>query len=393
MAGLTNSSGKKPGLATLAIHVGSEPDPITGAVIPPLSMSTTFKQQEIGVSTYEYSRSNNPTRESFEKCLAALENGKHGFAFSSGSAGTATILNSLPKASHIISINDVYGGTYRYFTKVAVGMGITVDFLELAHADELSEKVIPGVTKLVWIESPTNPTLKLANISKISEAAHKLGLLVVVDNTFMSPAFQTPLDLGADIVIHSVTKYLNGHSDVVMGAVVTSNDEFAERLRFLQNAIGAIPSPFDCYQALRGLKTLSLRMKQHGENALAVAKALENSPYVEKVIYPGLESHPQHQLAKSQMKGFGGMVSFYIKGDLETARLFFKNVKYFTLAESLGGVESLAEIPSLMTHGSVSAADREKLGISDTLIRLSVGIEDTEDLVEDVLNALKLSQV
>ncbi|PVU93520.1 hypothetical protein BB561_003229 [Smittium simulii] len=383
---------RQPGLATVAIHAGSEPDPVTGAVIPPLSLSTTFKQQEVGVGKFEYSRSNNPTREGFEICLAAMERGKHGFAFASGSAATATLLNTLPPNSHMLSINDVYGGTYRYFTKVATSMNIAVDFLELADADEIIAHIKPGSTKLIWIESPTNPTLKLVDIQKICEVAHKNSLLVVVDNTFMSPIFQNPLELGADIVVHSVTKYINGHSDVVMGAIVTRDDQIAEKIRFYQNAIGAVPSPFDSYQAHRGLKTLKLRMNQHQKNALAVASALESSPYVDRVIYPGLKSHPQYELAKSQMHGFGGMISFYIKGDLTNAKSFFKNVKYFALAESLGGVESLAEIPSLMTHGSVSAADREKLGILDTLIRLSVGIEDTEDLVDDVLNALEKSQ-
>ncbi|PVU86276.1 hypothetical protein BB559_006574 [Furculomyces boomerangus] len=381
----------RPGLATIAIHVGSEPDAHTGAVIPPLSLSTTFKQKEIGKSKFEYSRTNNPTRESFERCLAALENGKHGFAFASGSSATATILGMLSAGSHILSINDVYGGTYRYFTKVASGMKIEVDFVELSNPVDIKSK-ITSQTKIIWIESPTNPTLKLVDIRKVAQIAHEKNIIVVVDNTFMSPIFQTPIDLGADIVVHSVTKYINGHSDVVMGAAVTNSDEIAERLRFLQNAIGAVPSPFDCYQALRGMKTLKLRMKQHETNAMAIAKVLEASPYVERVVYPGLPSHPNHELAKSQMHGFGGMLSFFIKGNLQNATKFFENIEYFSLAESLGGVESLAEIPSLMTHGSVSPEDREMLGITDTLIRLSTGIEDTEDLVADIQHALKLSQ-
>ncbi|OLY80807.1 Cystathionine gamma-lyase [Smittium mucronatum] len=381
----------KLGLGTKAIHVGSHPDPTTGAVIPPLSLSTTFKQADVGDFAYEYSRSNNPTRERFETALAAVENGRHALTFASGSAATATVLNMLEPGSHILSINDVYGGTYRYFTKVANNMRITVDFIELVDSSTITQHIKPN-TKLIWIETPTNPTLKIVDIAAISSVAHQHNLLVVVDNTFMSPVFQTPLDLGADMVIHSITKFINGHSDVVMGAVVLRDDDLNDRLRFLQNSIGAIPSPFDCYQAHRGLKTLHLRMKQHEINALAIATALEESPYVERVIYPGLESHPQHDIAKRQMRGFGGMLSFYIKGDEQNARKFLRSSELFSLAESLGGVESLAELPSKMTHGSVSPADRAKLGITDTLIRLSAGIEDTADLVDDVLNALELSQ-
>ncbi|OMJ20974.1 Cystathionine gamma-lyase [Smittium culicis] len=379
------------GLGTKAIHIGSHPDSATGAVIPALSMSTTFKQEDVGVFKYEYSRSNNPTRERFEAALAAVENGKYGLCFASGSAATATVLNSLDAGSHVISINDVYGGTYRYFTRVATNMNIDVQFIELEDAELLNRSFKPN-TKLVWIETPTNPTLKLVDIKAVCEIAHKHNALVVVDNTFMSPVFQNPLDLGADIVLHSVTKFINGHSDVVMGAVVLKDSAVYEKLKFLQNSIGAIPSPFDCYQAHRGLKTLHLRMRQHEINALAVAKTLSESKHVSKVIYPGLESHPQHNLAKKQMKGFGGIISFYINGDESNARKFLTSSKLFSLAESLGGVESLAELPSKMTHGSVSAADRAKLGITDTLIRLSAGIEDTQDLVADITNALELSQ-
>ncbi|OMH79981.1 Cystathionine gamma-lyase [Zancudomyces culisetae] len=386
-----NFSPEKQGLSTVAVHVGSEPDPSTGAVIPALSLSTTYKQKELGVFKYEYSRSNNPNRENFEKCIAAMERGKHGFAYASGSAATANIIASLEKGSHVISINDVYGGTYRYFTKICPQFDIDSEFIELVDPEALKAKLRKN-TKLVWIESPTNPTLRVTDIKRISEIAHEYGVKVVVDNTFMSPAFQTPLELGADIVVHSVTKYINGHSDVVMGVAVTSCDIIAEKLRFLQNSIGAVPSPFDCYQAHRGLKTLVLRMKQHEKNALAIANVLAKSPYVESVNYPGLPSHPQHELSKRQMRGFGGMLSFYIKGDVNTSKKFLHSTKYFALAESLGGVESLAELPSLMTHGSVSAEDRQKLGITDTLIRMSCGIEDTEDLIEDVLQALENSQ-
>ncbi|KAI9593505.1 Cys/Met metabolism PLP-dependent enzyme-domain-containing protein [Syncephalis fuscata] len=379
------------GFGTKAIHTGQHPDPATGAVIPPISLSTTFRQSAVGVHQgFEYSRSDNPTRHAFEEAVAALEGGQHGLAFASGSAATTTVMHALPRASHVISINDVYGGTYRFFTKVATALSHDITFVDLTNVDHL-ESYFRDNTKLVWIETPTNPTLRLADIAAVAEVAHRHNALVVVDNTFLSPYFQRPLSLGADLVVHSGTKYLNGHSDVVIGVAVTNDGALAERLRFLQNALGAVPSAFDCFLANRGLKTLHVRMRQHGHNALAVARALEAHPAVEQVIYPGLESHPQHELAKRQQLGFGGMVTFRVRGNLATSERFLSAVKIFVLAESLGGVESLCELPSLMTHGSVSAEDRAKLGITDTLIRLSCGIEDTEDLVADINQALAVA--
>ncbi|KAJ3367065.1 hypothetical protein GGF32_000127 [Allomyces javanicus] len=384
------------GLGTDAVHAGQDPDPVTGAVIPPISLSTTFKQRAAGQdSGYDYSRSGNPTRKAFETAVAALEHGKYGLAFASGSATTATVVASLPKGSHIVSVNDVYGGTYRFFTKVAPTLGYSTTFVDLADPANVLSAIRPD-TRLVWIETPTNPTLRLVDIAAVAAHAHRAnkGIIVVVDNTFLSPYFQQPLALGADVVVHSVTKYINGHSDAVMGVAVTSRDDLYEKLKFLQNSIGAVPSAFDCFLANRGLKTLHVRMAQHARNAAAVAAALESSPLVENVIYPGLKSHPQHELAKRQMRGFGGMISFRIKGDLATSNAFLRHLKYFTLAESLGGVESLAELPAVMTHGSVAPEDRAVLGITDTLLRLSVGIEETEDLVQDVLQALqKASQL
>ncbi|KAF8930682.1 hypothetical protein BGZ47_000447, partial [Haplosporangium gracile] len=320
---------------TRAVHAGQHPDPITGAVIPPLSLSTTFKQHSAGEHNgFDYSRSGNPSRHAFETAVAALEGAKYGLAFSSGSATTATIVSALPAGSHIVSVT----------------------FVDLADAANVASVIRPN-TKLVWVETPTNPTLRLVDIKAVAEIAHKHNTKLVVDNTFMSPFFQNPLSLGADIVVHSVTKYINGHSDVVMGVAVTSNEEIYTKLAFLQNSIGAVPSAFDCFLANRGLKTLHLRMRQHATSAQAIAEALEASPRVENVIYPGLPSHPQHDLAKRQQKGFGGMISFRIKGDLATANAFLRHVKFFTLAESLGGVESLCELPATMTHGSVSAED------------------------------------
>ncbi|KNE56132.1 hypothetical protein AMAG_01968 [Allomyces macrogynus ATCC 38327] len=384
------------GLGTDAVHAGQDPDPVTGAVIPPISLSTTFKQRAAGQdSGYDYSRSGNPTRKAFETAVAALEHGKYGLAFASGSATTATVVASLPKGSHIVSVNDVYGGTYRFFTKVAPTLGYSTTFVDLADPANVLSAIRPD-TRLVWIETPTNPTLRLVDIAAVAAHAHRANkdIIVVVDNTFLSPYFQQPLALGADVVVHSVTKYINGHSDAVMGVAVTSRDDLYEKLKFLQNSIGAVPSAFDCFLANRGLKTLHVRMAQHARNAAAVAAALESSPLVENVIYPGLKSHPQHELAKRQMRGFGGMISFRIKGDLATSNAFLRHLKYFTLAESLGGVESLAELPAVMTHGSVAPEDRAVLGITDTLLRLSVGIEETEDLVQDVLQALlKASQL
>lgn len=381
-----------PHFATLAIHAGQEPEQWNSrAVVPPISMATTFKQDDPGVHRgFEYSRSGNPTRNCFEACVAALEGAKHGLATSSGLSATMLLTHLLKSGEHIVCVDDVYGGTNRYFSKVAAAnMGIEISMVDASDLSKLKAAIKPK-TKMVWIETPTNPLLKLVDIQGAAEIVHQHeGVILVVDNTFMSSYFQRPLSLGADVVMHSVTKYMNGHSDTVMGVMCTNNDEICNRLRFLQNAIGPVPSPFDCYLANRGLKTLHLRMRQHEINATAVAKFLEGNPRVEKVMYPGLESYPQHELAKKQMTGFGGMVTFFIKGNLENSRKFFKSSKLFTLAESLGGFESLTELPAIMTHASVPADQREVLGISDTLIRLSVGLEDTQDLIDDLDQALK----
>ncbi|KAI8145022.1 Cys/Met metabolism PLP-dependent enzyme-domain-containing protein [Fennellomyces sp. T-0311] len=377
------------GFGTRAIHAGQEPDPTTGAVIPPISLSTTFKQSAAGVHNgFDYSRSGNPSRVNFETAVASLEKGKYGVAFSSGSAVTATILSMAGAGSHVLSVNDVYGGTYRYFTKVAPVNGIEATFVDLKNADAIKAALKPN-TKLVWIESPTNPTLRLADIKAIAEYTHAHGALLVVDNTFMSPYFQNPLTLGADIVVHSVTKYINGHSDVVMGVAVTNSDDIHQKLTFLQNSLGAVPSAFDCYLARRGIMTLEIRMQRHEQNALAVARFLETHASVTEVIYPGLESHPQHALAKQQQKGFGGMVSFRMKGSLDNVNKFLGKLHIITLAESLGGVESLIEVPAVMTHASLSPEQRAALGITDTLVRVSVGIENQDDLIQDLDKALK----
>lgn len=387
--------------STAAIHVGSEPDPYTGAVIPPLTLSSTFKQRDVGQlypAAHEYSRAGNPNRQALEACVAALEQGKYGLAFSSGSAALTTVMHGFSQGTkgsekkHVVCINDVYGGTYRFLTKVAPALGWEVSFVEMSKADSWNTAVRPGETRVVWVESPTNPTLRMADIKSIAEKAHAAGCYLVVDNTFLSPYFQQPLTLGADVVIHSGTKYLNGHGDVVIGMAITNNAELYEKIKFMQNAVGAVPSPFDCYLTQRGLKTLALRMRQHGENALKVARYLESNWRCARVIYPGLESHPQHELAKRQHLhgGHGGMVTMRIYGDdVESARKFVRNLKLFTLAESLGGVESLCEIPSLMTHASVDPVQRRELGITDGLVRLSVGIEDADDLIADLSQALE----
>jgi len=320
--------------------------------------------------------------------VASIENGKYGLAFASGSAATVTIINLLNTGDEVISIDDVYGGTQRFFNRVSTpAMGIKYKFVDFTKPGQL-EAAITSKTKLIWIETPTNPTLKLADIKAVAETARKHNIIVAVDNTFMTPYLQKPLDLGADIVVHSVTKYLGGHSDVVMGVLATNNLELYEKLKFLQNSIGAIPSPFDCYMALRGVKTLHVRMEAHQKNAQVLAQFLESHPKVAKVVYPGLPSHPQHSLAKKQMSGFGGMITFFLKGGLKESRVFLENLRIFALAESLGAVESLAEHPALMTHLSVPADQRKILGISDSLVRLSVGIENVEDLLADLKRAL-----
>ncbi|KAN0129660.1 Cys/Met metabolism PLP-dependent enzyme domain containing protein [Lactarius tabidus] len=406
------------GFGTRAVHVGSDPDPNTGAVIPAISLSTTYKQDSVGHHKgFEYSRSSNPNRAAFERTIASLESGgAYGLAFASGSATTATVLQSLGPNAHVVSVNDVYGGTFRYMTRVAKeNQGLETTFVDLENADEEQVKrAIRDNTKLIWIESPTNPTLRLIDIPRIAAIAHAHPArpLVLVDNTFMSPFYSSPLLQGADIVVHSLTKYVNGHSDVVMGAVILPSHHAAlrDRLAFLQNSIGAVPSAYDSWLAQRGAKTLHLRMKEHGRNALLVARALERSPYVKEVIYPGLVSHPRHDLARRSLSPhaarfvqseaehnpdgsfpYGGMISFRIQGGLEEAQRFLSATRLFTLAESLGGVESLAELPALMTHGSIPAADRALLGIGEDLVRLSVGIEEAADLVRDVEQALHVA--
>lgn len=378
------------GFSTKAIHSGQEPDPATGAIVTPIYATSTFIQESPGVNKgYEYSRSKNPTRFALEECVADLENGKKGFAFSSGLAASSTVLDLLPRDSHIISINDVYGGTYRLFDKVKkVTNGLTADFVELDEP-EILEQYIKDNTKMIWIETPTNPLLKIVDLKKIADIGKKYNLITVCDNTFSSPYIQKPLDFGFDIVIHSATKYLNGHSDIIAGVVVVKdNQELIERIGFLQNAIGAILSPFDSFLILRGLKTLSIRMKSHSENAQKIANYLEEHPKVDKVIYPGLKSHPNYELAKKQMTLPGGMLTFFIKGGVEESRIFLESTVLFRLAESLGGVESLIEHPGIMTHASIPREQREAIGITDNLIRISVGIEDVEDLIEDLGNAL-----
>lgn len=379
------------GFGTLAVHAGSPHDPVTGAVIEPISLSTTFAQTAVGkpVGEYEYSRSSNPNRTNFETAVAAIEHAKHALAFSSGSATTAVILQSLAAGSHVISVSDVYGGTHRYFTQVAKAHGVKVTFTPEIEVD-ISEH-ITDATKLVWIESPSNPTLRLVDIRAVATAAHARGVMVVVDNTFMSPYVQNPLDHGADIVVHSVTKYINGHSDVVMGVAAFNSDELRDRLAFLQNAIGAVPSAFDAWLAHRGLKTLHLRAREATTNATAVATALEAHPSIIAVNYPGLDSHPHRHIAKKQHRNGmgGGMLSFRIQGGHAAAERFCQLTKIFTLAESLGGVESLVEVPSSMTHAGIPKDQREAVGVFDDLVRVSCGVEDAEDLKNDVLQAVE----
>ncbi|QYR52742.1 cystathionine gamma-synthase [Lysobacter soyae] len=377
-------------LGTLAIHGGQSPDPTTGAVMPPIYATSTYAQSSPGVHQgFEYSRTHNPTRFAYERCVAALEGGTRGFAFASGMAATSTLLEMLDSGDHVVAVDDLYGGTYRLFERVRRrSAGLDFSFVDLTDLAAFEAAITPK-TKLVWIETPTNPLLKIIDIAAVCAVAKKHGLIVVVDNTFASPMLQRPLELGADIVMHSATKYLNGHSDMVGGMlVVGDNADLAEQLAFLQNSIGGVQGPFDSFLALRGLKTLHLRMKAHCENAMAIAEMLEKHPNVEKVLYPGLPSHPQHALAKSQMDGFGGMVSVYVKGGLPEASRFCERLELFTLAESLGGVESLVNHPAVMTHASVPSERRAALGISDNLVRLSVGVESVDDLSADLFQAL-----
>jgi cystathionine gamma-lyase len=374
---------------TKAIHAGQSPDPRTGAVMVPIYQTSTFAQTSPGKHTgYEYARTDNPTRTAYQECVAALENGKHALAFSSGLATIDTLLHTLKSGDHVICSDDVYGGTFRLFDKVLTRFGISFTFMDLTDVSKV-ESAIQKNTKFLWIESPTNPMLKIFDIEALAKMARAKNVKSIVDNTFMSPYFQRPLDLGADVVIHSVTKYMNGHSDVVGGVLITNDDTLYTELKYLQNAVGAVPGPQDCFLVMRGLKTLHVRMKEHEKNAFEVARFLEKHPKIEKVIYPGLESHPQHALAKKQMHGFGGMISFVIKGTLQDATRVLERTELFTLAESLGGVESLIEHPAIMTHASIPPENRKALGIADTLIRISVGIEDVSDLVADLKKALE----
>ncbi|MEZ7838758.1 MAG: PLP-dependent aspartate aminotransferase family protein [Flavobacteriales bacterium] len=373
---------------TRSIHIGNEPDEKTGAIIPPIYQTSTFIQSSPGEHKgYEYTRSHNPTRTRLEECLASLENAKHCLVTSSGMAAASLIFQSFPQGTKILCGDDVYGGTYRILNT------IFNDRFELKHVnttdvDSVEEVLNSFKPNLVWLESPTNPMLQISDIKAICKASHALNAKVVVDNTFMSPYFQNPLDLGADMVLHSLTKYINGHSDVVGGAIMLSDQTQFDKLWYLQNSMGPSQSPFDSWLVLRGVKTLALRMRAHESNAIEIAKYLEAHPKVDKVIYPGLESHPQHELAKSQMSGFGGMLSVYIKGGLSESKIFLEEVKLFALAESLGGVESLIEHPAIMTHASVPIEERTKLGIADNFVRISVGVEDLEDLVADLARAL-----
>lgn len=388
------------GFGTAAIHAGQEPDARTGAVVPPISLATTFAQSSPGVphglddpnsfgKGYEYSRTGNPTRGAFERAMAAVEHGQYAVAFASGLAATSALVHLLETGQHVVCVDDVYGGTQRYFRRVAKPTyNINFSFVDFNDPAALEAAFTPE-TRLCWLETPTNPMLKVTDIARVAALCKQKGVLFVVDNTFLSPYFQNPLDHGADVVVHSVTKYIGGHSDVVGGVVVTNSADVYQKLKFLQNSVGAVPSPFDAYIALRGLKTLHVRLEAAGRNAMAIAQFLEAHPGVSKVLYPGLASHPQHEVAQRQQHGPGAMITFYTKGSLANARKFLESLKVFTLAESLGAVESLAESPAIMTHASVPEEVRRQLGIDDTLVRLSVGIESLPDLIKDLDDALK----
>ena len=383
------SPGSGQGFATRAIHAGQPPDPQTGAVITPIYVTSTYAQESPGRHKgLDYGRSHNPTRWAYERCIADLEAGKHGFAFASGMAATSTVLELLDARSHVVALDDLYGGTRRVFERVRrKSAGHDFTYSSLASKKEL-EQALTRSTKMIWLETPSNPLLKLVDLDMVSEVARKRGIITVADNTFASPWIQRPLERGFDVVVHSATKYLSGHSDIISGVAVTSSGDIGERLGFLQNAVGAVPSPFDCFLATRGLKTLALRMQRHCENALAIAGWLESHRKVEQVFYPGLSSHPQHALARRQMSAGGGMVSAIVKGGEKAALRMLERCRIFTLAESLGGVESLIEHPGIMTHASIPADVRKEIGISDALIRLSVGIEDADDLIADLEQAL-----
>jgi cystathionine gamma-lyase len=380
--------GPKAHIETLVIHGGQQSESVTGAVMQPIFQTSTYAQRSPGEHTgFEYSRTQNPTRFALERSIAALEGGTHGLAFASGCAATTTVIQLLDAGDHVIAGDDIYGGTFRLFDKVMSRRGQRFSYVDPRDLAAVEAAFEPQ-TKLVWLETPTNPMLKLGDIAAIAKLCKQRGALLAVDNTFMTPVFQRPLELGADLVVHSTTKYIGGHSDVVGGAIAMASAELHDRLHFLQNSCGAVPGPQDCYLTLRGIKTLALRMQRHDQNARAIAAYLAGHPKIESVIYPGLVSHPQHELAKRQMSGFGGMISFYMKGGLAEARRFLETVRVFTLAESLGGVESLIEHPAIMTHASVPKANRDKLGIADGFVRASVGIEHVDDLLADLDRAL-----
>ena len=387
-----SSKKNKMGFETRAIHSGQHPDPTTGAIMTPIYTSSTYVQESPGVHKgYDYSRSINPTRKALETCIADLEGSSYGYAFSSGMSSTSTVLELLDSGDHVISMDDLYGGTYRLFENVRKrSAGLDFTFCDLSDQTQL-ENALKENSKMIWVETPTNPLLKIADLRAIADFALQHGLISVCDNTFCSPFIQNPLDFGIDIVVHSATKYLNGHSDLIGGVVVCRDErkELSDNLLYLQNAVGSIMNPIDAFTLMRSLKTLPVRMERHCLNASKVADFLENRDEVERVIYPGLESHPQHDLAKAQMKGFGGMLSVVLKGGLESSRKFLEKTKIFSLAESLGGVESLIEHPAIMTHASIPSQIRESIGISDGLVRLSVGIESLDDLLQDLENALK----
>lgn len=374
---------------TKTIHAGVEPDPSTGAIMTPIFQTSTYVQKSPGDHKgYEYSRTHNPTRTALQNSIAALENGKHGLCFSSGLGAIDAIVKLFNPGDEIISSNDLYGGSYRIFTKIFAKYGIKFHFVSMENPEDI-RKYINDNTRFIWIETPTNPMMNIVDIEAVCKIAKERNILVGVDNTFATPYLQNPLDLGADLVMHSATKYLGGHSDVVMGAIVVNDDQLAEDLAFIQNACGATPGPQDCFLVLRGIKTLHVRMERHCQNGKTVAFYLRNHPKVDKVFWPGFESHPNYDVASKQMKNFGGMISFTLKGNKkEDAIKVLENLKYFVLAESLGGVESLCGHPATMTHASIPREEREKVGLSDSLIRLSVGIEDAEDLVNDITNAL-----
>jgi len=377
-----------PGFSTRAIHAGQDPDSSTGAVVVPIYQTSTFAQDAVGKHKgYEYSRTRNPTRTALEACIAALEGGRQGLAFASGMAAETVIMHLLEPGDHTVAVDDLYGGTYRLFRRVLEPTGLSFSFVDGSDLQAV-ERALTERTRMVWVESPTNPLLKLVDIEAVSRLAHARQALLVVDNTFMSPYFQRPLSLGADIVVHSATKYLGGHSDVIGGTLVVDREDLLEQLAFLQNALGGVPGPLDAWLVLRGLKTLAVRMREHDRNARLVAAFLSEHPKVARVFYPGLPSNPQRELARRQMSGFGGMISFEVKGGLEPARRTVERTQLFTLAESLGGVESLIELPAAMTHSSIPAETRRAHGVADGLVRLSVGIEDVADLISDLDRAL-----